>query len=719
MEPSTLKILPPAEETRLVPDAAAPVTVNILIVDDEVRNLDVLESILYQPGYRLVRATSADEALLALVDGDFAVLVLDINMPVMNGIELANLIKQRKRNQHIPILFLTAYYQDEKFVLEGYGVGAVDYLTKPVNPQILRAKVAVFVDLHRMHLALAAGHAALEREVAQRHLAEQSLQLANQGLESRVQQRTLELSLANAALKSSESQLRLVADHASIFLAHIDRHHRFKFVNRSYAARFGLDPEDVVGASLNRIIGEAAYAACRPFLERALGGERVEFETELSDEQTGAHWMHIVYEPERSRANEVSGVVAVMADTTTRKRAEAQMMAARDEAMAASRAKDEFLAALSHELRTPLNPVLLIASAAAGNQDLAPEVREDFAIIAKNALLEARLIDDLLDLTRITRGKLALDLKPGDVHAVLDDAIATMRAELQEKNITLVVERGVSNHWAMIDSARLQQVFWNVLKNALKFTPERGFIRVETRELSETNEMTVTITDTGIGMTADELSRAFHPFTQGDHATGSKRHRFGGLGLGLAISQLLMQLHSGSVQAFSPGRNRGCTVVIQIPQVMRQPSTPAAGERLAETAPPFPAPVVAESKHPLPLPILIVEDHEATRQVLEKLFRQREYRVVTAGSVAEALLRAAEEKFEFVVSDLGLPDGTGYDLMVTLRERHGLTGIALSGYGAEQDTARSREAGFVEHLTKPVTYAMLDKVIRRLRAAAG
>lgn len=697
-----------------VPAPAAPVqnTVSILIVDDEVRNLDVLESILYQPGYRLVRATSADEALLALMDGDFAVLVLDINMPVMNGIELANLIKQRKRNQHIPILFLTAYYQDEKFVLEGYGVGAVDYLTKPVNPQILRAKVAVFVDLHRMHLDIAESHAALEREVLQRQQAEEALRLVNQELETRVTDRTIELSMANTALKISESQLRLVADHASVFLAHIDAQHRFKFVNRAYAARFGLEPEGIAGASLSRIIGGTAYAVCRPHLERALAGHRVEFEAELSDEQTGPHWMHIVYEPERSRSDEVLGVVAVMADTTVRKRAEAQITNARDEAMAASRAKDEFLAALSHELRTPLNPVLLIASAAAGNTELPDEVREDFAIIAKNALLEARLIDDLLDITRITRGKLTLDVKPGDVHAVLDDAIATMRAELQDKQITLAVERGVFNSRALIDAARLQQVFWNVLKNAVKFTPARGYIRVETRELSDSNEMTVTITDTGIGMTAEELTRVFHPFAQGDHAAGRMSHRFGGLGLGLSISQLLMQLHAGSVQAFSPGRNRGCTVVIQLPQIKDQ--TPAPVGEADAGDPEVQAGVSSDQ-----LPILVVEDHEATRQVLEKLLRQRGHRVLCASTVAEAMQMASKEEFEFVVSDLGLPDGTGYELMKLLRERHGLTGIALSGYGTEQDTTRSREAGFAEHLTKPVTYAMLEKVIRRMRAASG
>jgi PAS domain S-box-containing protein len=713
MNPSSLKLPAPVPAPQPAEPPSARGTVNILIVDDEARNLDVLESILYQPGYRLVRATSADEALLALVESDFAVLVLDINMPVMNGIELANLIKQRKRNQHIPILFLTAYYQDEKFVLEGYGIGAVDYLTKPVNPQILRAKVAVFVDLHRLHRALAESHAALEKEIIQRQHAEESLRLSNYELESRVQQRTSELSVANAALKAGEAQLRLVADHASIFLAHIDRFHRFRFVNRAYATRFGLSPDEFVGASLARIMGEAAYRTCRPHLERALAGERVEFEAELSDEEIGPHWMHVVYEPERSQSNEVSGIVAVMSDTTVRKRAEAQMMGARDEAMAASRAKDEFLAALSHELRTPLNPVLLIASAAAGNTELPAAVREDFAIIAKNALLEARLIDDLLDITRITRGKLTLELKRGDVHAVLEDALTTMRAEIEEKNIVLTVERGLVNHFALIDPVRLQQVFWNVLKNAVKFTPQGGFIRVETRALTDTGEMTISITDSGIGMTPEELSRAFHPFAQGDHASGGRGgHRFGGLGLGLAISQLLMQLHSGSVQAFSPGRNRGCTVMIQLPQARDESAPPPPSAKAYETMDPA---GIAQGAAPNRRPILIVEDHEATRHVLEKLFRQRHYRVMGAGTVAEALQLAAKQPFEFVVSDLGLPDGSGYELMRVLREKYGLTGIALSGYGTEQDTTRSREAGFVEHLTKPVTYAMLEKVINRLR----
>jgi response regulator RpfG family c-di-GMP phosphodiesterase len=183
--------------------------------------------------------------LLALVEGDFAVLVLDINMRDQRH-RAGEPDQTAQRTAHIPILFLTAYYQDEKYVLEGYGVGAVDYLTKPVNPEVLRSKVAVFVGLHRMNLALAAANTALEREVAQRLRAEESLRRANQELEARVLQRTDELTAANASLQGSEVQLRLVADHASVFLAHMDRDHRFRFVNKAYAARYGLTPEEIV-----------------------------------------------------------------------------------------------------------------------------------------------------------------------------------------------------------------------------------------------------------------------------------------------------------------------------------------------------------------------------------------------------------------------------------------------------------------------------------------
>ncbi|HTB80744.1 MAG TPA: response regulator [Opitutaceae bacterium] len=560
--------------------------VNILLVDDEVRNLDALESFLQLPDCNLVRALSGERALLLLLDGEFAAIVLDVQMPGMTGIELANLIKQRKRTQHIPIIFLTAYFQEDKDVLEGYNIGAVDYLTKPINPQILKSKISVFVDLFRKTRALGATNTALELEIAQRQKAEEALQQANNALEARVHARTADLIRVNEELRQRETALR---------------------------------------------------------------------------------------------------------------ESEAQ-------AMAASRAKDDFLAALSHELRTPLNPVLLLATEAARNPQLAPEVRADFETIARNVELEARLIDDMLDLTRITRGKLALEMRALDVHAILQDALAMAREEIDQKQIGLMLKLEASRCAVLGDDVRLKQILWNVIKNAGKFTPAMGRITIETTGPTDDGALIVRITDTGIGMTPAELERIFEAFSQGDHATQGGSHRFGGVGLGLAISRMMVKLHSGSITATSAGRNQGTTVQIKLPLL---PATviPTA---LMNNSQPNALPRLQPNNGESPRRILLVEDHLPTSRALMLLLTRRNYEVVTAPSLAEARAIAGREKFDLLISDIGLPDGSGYELMAELHSRHRLVGIALTGYGMEQDVSRSRAAGFVTHLTKPVSVQALD-----------
>jgi len=545
--------------------------INILLVDDETRNLDVLDSILASPELRLVRAQTAEAALLALVHDEFACIVLDVQMPNMSGLELARLIKTRKRSQHIPIIFLTAYFLEEKDILQGYGVGAVDYLTKPINPQILKSKVGVFVDLFRTTHALAAANNSLEQEISQRKKAEEALQQANNELESRVQERTAEL------------------------------------------------------------------------------------------------------------------------------------MNIRDELLAASRAKDDFLATLSHELRTPLNPVLLIASDAASNHELPPRTRTDFDTIRKNIELEARLIDDLLDLTRIARGKVILEKHILDVSRVLEDAIAHVRDEIDQKQIVLKMDLNAAQHTAFADAVRLQQIFWNLLKNAVKFTPNGGQITVETA--ASENKLVVKITDTGIGMTPDEASHVFTAFSQGNHTNGNNGHRFGGLGLGLAISQKLAEFHSGKIHATSEGRDKGSTFIVELP--LAQPlakNEDGIASQPADSSPDLPAKANG-------VRVLLVEDHEPTRTALTQLLMRRSYKVITAGSIAEARIMAAAQSFSLVVSDIGLPDGNAYDLMAELQKNGAIKGIAITGYGMEQDVARSRAAGFVAHLTKPVSIQSLETAL--------
>lgn len=388
-----------------------------------------------------------------------------------------------------------------------------------------------------------------------------------------------------------------------------------------------------------------------------------------------------------------------------------QIQKSHEETLAASRAKDDFLAALSHELRTPLNPVLLIASDAAANLELPARTRVDFEMIRRNVELEARLIDDLLDLTRITRGKLALEQQSVDVHSVLREAVSTVSADVEKKQIQLEIELRAQKCVVTGDSVRLQQIFWNVIKNAVKFTPEHGKITVNSFADAET--VTVKITDTGIGIKAEELSLVFNAFSQGDHANGGGSHRFGGLGLGLAISRMLVEMHHGSIRAESAGTGKGATFIIELP--LAQSPVPAA-----QTIKPLPSPVSVPPTPPVrPLSILLVEDHDPTRQALTQLLRQRHYDVGSAASLAEAraLIRERKEKFDLLVSDIGLPDGNGYDLMIEMRRSDpAIRGIALTGYGMEQDLAHSASAGYAVHLTKPVTMESLDRALKNLLA---
>jgi signal transduction histidine kinase len=250
-----------------------------------------------------------------------------------------------------------------------------------------------------------------------------------------------------------------------------------------------------------------------------------------------------------------------------------ELKRARDEAQMASQAKDAFLAALSHELRTPLNPALLIASEFACDQQLPEEVRQNFEIILKNIELEARLIDDLLDLTRVTTGKMVLRREDVNIHTILTEALDKVRAEVQRKEIRLDLELNATQSVINGDAVRLQQVFWNILTNAVKFTPQNGKIRIETSMVQKNHpDLQVRITDSGIGMTSEEAARVFQAFVQGDHANGGGSHRFGGLGLGLAISKNLVHLHSGTIAVESAGRNLGTTFAVTLPLASRAQS---------------------------------------------------------------------------------------------------------------------------------------------------
>jgi PAS domain S-box-containing protein len=369
-------------------------------------------------------------------------------------------------------------------------------------------------------------------------------------------------------------------------------------------------------------------------------------------------------------------------------------------AEAASKAKDHFLAALSHELRTPLTPVLMRVAALARSPDLPEHLRADLRMIQRNVELEAKLIDDLLDLTRVSRGKLSLQLETTDVHTLLEHAIAICTEGMEVRTLAIDLEPAAAERHVQADSARLQQVFWNLLKNAVKFTPQGGHIRVMTRN-PEPGKIEVAVIDPGIGISAEDLPRLFDAFEQGNPEI---TRTFGGLGLGLAISRALVDQHGGTLTGLSPGRGQGATFTVCLATVAPPAAAEPAGSavRLAES----PA-----------LRLLLVEDNEPTLQVMADLLELAGHDVKAATDVRTARELAESQVFDLVVSDLGLPDGSGFDLMRELQERFGLHGIAVSGFGMEEDLRRSREAGFHEHLVKPVDIDKLKAAIARAAQA--
>jgi PAS domain S-box-containing protein len=536
----------------------------VLIVDDQPRNLDVLEAMLGDTDCTLIRATSADEALLALVRHEFAALVLDIRMPGMNGIELATLIKQRKRSQHVPILFLTAHFANEDDVLRGYGVGAVDYLSKPINPEVLRSKVGVFIELFRKTRALANLNDALQREIAEREKAQAALHLANQELERRVAERTAALNRAHQGVRENEERLRMALEVAQIAA--------WEWHLASGQMRWSTDPEVLFGFPKGSFGPELRIVRTAHPEDKA----RIE-EATATALQTGLYEAEyrvvrpdgtVAWITERGRVfSDAEGdrMVGISRDVTTeresvqeRERLLRSASEARDHAERQSRLKDEFLATLSHELRTPMNIILGWLDTLTKGETVR-DVKSTLPIIQRNAQLQAKLIDDLLDMNRLLSGNLHIELAPVDVAATLQTAIQGLQpvADAKGVKVTAVMDGPAIN--AVADARRLQQIMWNVLHNAIKFTPKGG--RVDVRAGEREGHVSVVVQDTGHGISREFLPHVFERFRQGD---SSATREAGGLGLGLSIAKNLVELHGGTIRAFSDGPGTGSTFTVEL-----------------------------------------------------------------------------------------------------------------------------------------------------------
>ena len=392
--------------------------------------------------------------------------------------------------------------------------------------------------------------------------------------------------------------------------------------------------------------------------------------------------------------------MALSAGMAERRRIEEELQQQKAVVEAANRTKDHFLAMLSHELRTPLTPVISTLESLemepAPNQD----TKAALAIIRRNIELETQLIDDLLDFTRITRDKMQLRFAPLDAHLALSNVAEICRAEAEAKRLDVHLDLRANTHYVTADAAKFQQIIWNLLKNAIKFTPHGGEIVISSSNPSP-ELLTISVRDTGIGMEPEVMQRIFDPFEQGNR---SFEHRFGGLGLGLAISKSLAQAHGGTLAAQSEGDDRGSTFILSM-QTLSPTEVGIVPQKTSSEA--------AQQG----LKILLVDDHQDTCAALEKLLVRRGHLVAATHDVRSAMEAAARNQFDLFISDIALPDGSGMDLIMQLRAISKIPGIAISGFGNNGDIERSLQAGFSEHLIKPIKLDDLEAAIER--AVAG
>ena len=696
--------------------------VSILIVDDRPDKLLAHETVLSELNQNLVRATSGKQALRCLLKRDFAVILLDVNMPVMDGFETAALIRQRQRSETTPIIFISAVNDTETHVSRGYSLGAVDYILTPVVPEILRAKIAVFVDLYKKteqikrqaeeREKLIREQAALaEAEVRQERLG--FLANASNVLAGSLDYQTTFHNLANLVVPR-------LADFCLVFSMDKDETLRQAAVAHSD----GLDattlqkliadfPSSAVAqkAAIHVVKTGKAEMCCdmetktletlfalqedRELLLSFAPTSFIAVPLKAHDRVLGAIVMMSTTK-ERTCGNEELALAEELAHRAALALDNARLykvaQEARTEAERANLAKDSFLAMLSHELRTPLTPVLTSVLALEQETNLSPETCASLQMIHRNVELEARLIDDLLDLTRISKGKVQLNLEEVDAHLLLRSALEICRTDIDHKNLSLETDFAAKRIWLEADPARLQQIFWNLIKNAVKFTPEGG--RLGIRTANEAGELRVEVSDSGMGIDSEMLPKIFNAFEQGE------RTRLGGLGLGLAISKALVETHNGKLIGESPGRNQGAIFTATFPLAKNHSGASVANKPSSN----------AKRKS---LRVLLVEDHEDTNRSLTKLLRRSGYYVKAAHSVQSALKLAANESFDALVSDIGLPDGSGIDLMQAINLKHQIFGIALTGFGMEEDVRRSHDVGFRHHLIKPIDLDRLDQLLQQ------
>lgn len=690
---------------------------HIVLVEDSASQALKLISLLEAEGWRVTWVSTAEEAFVTLRDKQPDLVLLDYYLPGMRGDEVCRRIRMHVDSRSLPIVILTSQEDKE---LQGLDSGADDFILKSGNPEYLLLRVRTLLQKSRPEGRIFTGGDNSFRTA--RLLAIDDSPTFLEHLRGELEGEGYKVDVALDPLKSLELVRKNKYDGVIIDLL-MPKMDGFEVCRRINELRHQLE------VPLITIVLTGAES--RDNLFRALEAGADDFVGKSGDYailkgRIRALLRRKFYEEENSRilhefrARELEAARERAAKEAAEARAalveelqlrEEELRNSREELKRANEAKDQFLAVLSHELRTPLSPVLAVVAEWCSRPQVPEELRRDLEMVKRNIDLEARLIDDLLDLTRIIKGKMEMRDDEVDLRDLLNHAVEICR-ESRTGPDRIVTHDTATQTRVQGDAMRLTQVLWNLLRNAVKFTPEEGVVQVNLKPgqagRDGGNTVVIEVSDNGIGIAAEDIGRIFDAFDQGNRTV---TRQFGGLGLGLAISKAIVDLHHGTLTAASAGRNKGATFTLTLPVFQGQ----SVADLVLPVCQPSSVPSVPAVK-PAGLRILLVEDHEDTREVMRQLLQRRGHTVLVARSVATALaVVEGGEAVDLLISDLGLPDGSGLDLMKSIRARLPLRAIALSGYGMEDDHRRSREAGFQEHLVKPVSFPDLLRAIERLR----
>lgn len=680
---------------------------SILIVDDRPDKLLALKAVLEELCPSIVTAESGRQALRHLLQRDFALILLDVNMAGMDGFETASLIRQRKNSEATPIIFVTSY-GDDMHVAQGYSLGAVDYILSPIVPAVLRTKVAVFLDLYRKTREVERQALHLRRRAEQLH-------------------KLTEASLEIHSAQSMDAILQIIADtardvigvhFAALVLNGGETSAKSKKIT-AVSAEFDGDDDAASGADIHALWRAMDYSRRLTRSELAAQPEWQASGQSLCGAREPRGWLAAEL---AGRDGREIGLIQLAdkrdGDFTEDDEAllvQLSQMASiaienilNSEAREANRIKDEFLATLSHELRTPLTAMLTWTQLLRTGSLDAKDAARGLEVIERNVSAQTKLIDDLLDVSRIITGKLRLSIRSVSLISVIEAALDMVRPAANAKRIRLNAELDPNASAVAGDPDRLQQVISNLLVNAIKFTPAGGEVRV--RLFSQQGESRIELIDTGEGVHPEFLPYIFDRFRQAD---STRRRSHGGLGIGLAIVRHLVELHGGSVSATSAGRHRGATFAIHLPR-SAVAETPMVDAEQGCEAPPEPAAVDLRG-----ICVLVVDDEPDGRDAVAKVLESRGAKVTTAACVREALELLRQSPPHVLVSDIGLPDEDGYDLIRKVRELEGqearsIPALALTAFAREEDSQRSLAAGFQQHASKPIEPNRLAALVDRL-----